>query len=138
MGQIKLGIVPEGIAVNWRAYPEIQSFTRAQEYLSLLTSPEKASEIADRLQEKYEIKYVKSGDILRAAGLFAPSMPTVERQKVIRDINSKQFLNPVLLVKGTKGHTLHIADGYETVCALLYRDKGHEIPCHVTAWDSDE
>lgn len=137
MGQIKLGIVPERIAINWREVPQIENFNSAQHYLALLTSPEKALEIVDRLIDNYEINKSRPGDILRAAGLFAPSMPSVDRQKVMRDINSKKPISPPLLVKDTKSRRLHIVDGYETVCALYYSDKAHYIPCHVTAWDSE-
>lgn len=135
---VKQGIVPQPITINWREVPIVENFNSAQHYLQFLTSPEKALEIVDRLIDNYEINNSRPGDILRAAGLFAPSLPSVDRQKVMRDINSKAPISPPLLVKDTKNRRLHIADGYEVICALYYTDKAHYIPCHVTAWDSAE
>lgn len=138
MDLIQAEIQPQDKTINWRAYPAIENFQRAQSYLELLTSLDKASEIVDRLQEDYELRYHGPGDILRAAGLFAPMLSNGECNKVIRDINSKLYLNPPLLVIDPKNTKLHIAHGYEVVAAVHFYDSGAKVPCHITAWDSPD
>lgn len=129
---------PRQVVICWKAIPESNNFIAANSYLKLLTSPLKANEITDRLHDNYEVHYRRPGDILRAAGQYPATLYNSDRQKVMRDINSKLSLSPPLLVLDTHNHKIHIADGYETVAALYFHNPATYIPCRVTPWDSDE
>lgn len=135
MAIIKRGIVPDSQTISWMSYPQMHAFKRAQDYLKLITSLEKAVELMERLQENYELRYCRPGEILRAAALFPPVFPSDEFNKVIRDINSKVHFDPILLVRDEKNRRLHIADGFQVVTAAYFLDREATVPCHVTAWD---
>jgi hypothetical protein len=131
----KLGIMPELATISWKQYPDERQYESALSYLEIVSSPNKASEIVDRLIDNSEIHYWHSGDILRAAGLFPPVVPNGDFYQVIRDINSNVSLNPPLIVQSLKQQRIHIASGYEVIAAVHMHNTRATIPCHVTAWD---
>lgn len=133
----KMGIVPHRQTICWSGLPHSLDYSHAHSYLQILTSPEKASEIVDRLIDEYEVQHWNSGRILRAAGLFPSAMPNEQVNKVIREINSKQPLSPVLLVRDARNRRIHIAHGYEVIAGVNHHDPNASVACHVTAWDCD-
>lgn len=132
----KQGIVPAKEVISWKGIPDTLSYSKAHSYLHILTSPEKASEIVDRLIDEYDVQYSNVIDILRAAGNFPAITFTERTNKVIRDINSKVSLNPPLIVKDTKERRIHIVSGYETLVGVYHHNPNASVPCHVTAWNS--
>ena len=131
----KLGIMPELTTISWKQFPDGREYELALSYLEIVGSPNKASELIDRLIDDPDIHYWRSGDILRAAGLFPPVVPNGDFYQVIRDINSNVHLNPPLIIKSLTQQRIHIASGYEVSAAVHMHNTKATIPCHVTAWD---
>jgi hypothetical protein len=127
--------MPDRATISWKQFPDERHYESALSYLEIVGSPNKASELLDRLIDHSEVHYWRSGDILRAAGLFPPVVPNGDFYQVIRDINSNVSLNPPLIVKSLTQQRIHIASGYEVIAAVHMHNTKATIPCHVTAWD---
>jgi hypothetical protein len=132
---MKLGIVPEALTINWTEDIPDESFNSATQYLALLTSLNKAIEIADRLREYEYVRYQPSGTILRAAGLCALRDTDILVQNKIREIGSKSSIPYPLLVQSRRGDKVHLVDGYEAVSAAYHLAPERSVPCIIVPWD---
>ena len=117
-------------AVTWLPKPENHDYMAAENYLSLIMSPEDAADWRQVLSRSQDnITHRKAKDILRASQLALLD----EKNKHVADdmhkVSSGQALSPILLLRGNAGHPLIIADGYHRVCASYWIDENTDIPC---------
>jgi hypothetical protein len=117
-------------AVKWLAEPEKHDFQAAQDYLSLIMSPEQAAAYRERLSAaQADLIHRKAKDILRASQL---ALLTQDNKHVASDLHkaaSGSPLSPILLLRGADGVPLIVADGYHRVCASYWLDENTDIPC---------
>jgi len=116
--------------VTWLPKPEKHDYQAAEDYLSLIMSPERAAEWRQKLTEaKDEITHRKAKDILRASQLALLDQDNKHVASDLAKAASGMALSPILLLRGTGEHPLIIADGYHRVCASYWLDENTDIPC---------
>jgi len=116
--------------VTWLPKPEKHDYQAAEDYLSLVMSPERAAEWRQKMTEaKDEITHRKAKDILRASQLALLDRDNKHVASDLAKAASGMALSPILLVRGTSEHPLIIADGYHRVCASYWLDENTDIPC---------
>jgi len=116
--------------VTWLPKPEKHDYQAAEDYLSLVMSPERAAEWRQKMTEaKDEITHRKAKDILRASQLALLDRDNKHVASDLAKAASGRALSPILLVRGTREHPLIIADGYHRVCASYWLDENTDIPC---------
>lgn len=135
MNSIEPIVLPELNSISWTENIPNDSYNSAIQYLALLTSLNKATEIADRLIDFDYVRYQPPGTILRAAGLFPLRMTDKQMQKIMRNINSKIALPYPLLVQSRRQDRVHLVDGYGAVTAAYTTDPERNIPCVIAPWD---
>lgn len=132
---LKLGIMPQDNTINWTEDIPTEHYNSAIQYLALLTSLNKATEIADRLMDFDYVRYQPPGTILRAAGLFPLQADDKLIQKKMREIGSKENIPYPLLVQSRRQDKVHLVHGYEAVSAAYIVDPERNIPCVIAPWD---
>jgi hypothetical protein len=116
--------------MTWLPTPEKHDYQAAEDYLSLIMSPERAAEWRQKLTEaKDEITHRKAKDILRASQLALLDQDNKHVASDLAKAASGMALSPILLLRGTGEHPLIIADGYHRVCASYWLDENTDIPC---------
>ena len=116
--------------VKWLPMPEKHDYQAAEDYLSLIMSPERAAEWRQKLTEaKDELTHRKAKDILRASQLALLDQDNKHVASDLAKAGSGMALSPILLLRGTGEHALIIADGYHRVCASYWIDENTDIPC---------
>jgi hypothetical protein len=116
--------------VTWLPKPEKHDYQAAEDYLSLIMSPERAAEWRQKLTEaKDDITHRKAKDILRASQLALLDRDNKHVASDLAKAASGMALSPILLLRGTGEHPLIIADGYHRVCASYWVDENTDIPC---------
>ena len=116
--------------VTWLPKPEKHDYQAAEDYLSLIMSPERAAEWRQKLTEaKDDITHRKAKDILRASQLALLDQDNKHVASDLAKAASGMALSPILLLRGTGEHPLIIADGYHRVCASYWVDENTDIPC---------
>ena len=109
--------------VQWLPKPENHDYQAAEDYLSLIMSPEKAAEARQKLSAAAgDLTHRKAKDILRASQL-----PLLGEEN--KHVASGVALSPILLLRGDEAHPLVVADGYPRVCASYWLDENTDIPC---------
>ena len=121
------------MAVKWFDEPEDHDYEAAAEYLSMLAEDASAAATVNAMKTAKPV-YRKAKDILRAARLtlLPPDNPHVRAD--IEKIGKGKKLSPILLVRGSAGDALQIADGYHRVCASYLTDENTAIPCRLVSW----
>lgn len=132
----KQGIVPHVSSINWREIPSDNEFESALKYLKLIFLPEDAIGLYLRLIDNPHKVNATAGDILRASASSGPILQTPKILSIIRQINRGEELSPPLLVQSPRTEKIHIAHGYETICAVQCKNSDFTIPCLTTAWES--
>lgn len=112
----------------WLKEPEDHDFPAALDYLELLFTPDKASEIVQKLKEATTITK-KSKDILRASKLALLPDTNIHIKENLKKVEKNKKLSPILLVRGE--HELIIADGYHRLCCSYYLTEDLEVPCRL-------
>jgi hypothetical protein len=116
--------------VKWLAKPQKHDFQAAEDYLSLIMSPEQAALYRGKLfAAEAELTHRKAKDILRASRL---ALLTQDNKHVAADLHKAAAgaaLSPILLLRGDDTHPLIVADGYHRVCASYWLDENTDIPC---------
>jgi hypothetical protein len=117
--------------VKWLPTPENHDFQAAEDYLSLIMSPEQAALYRGKLSSaaQAEVIHRKAKDILRASQL---ALLTQDNKHVAADLHkaaSGTPMSPILLLRGDDAHPLVVADGYHRVCASYWIDENTDIPC---------
>jgi hypothetical protein len=115
--------------VKWLPKPEKHDYQAAEDYLSLIMSPERADDYREKLYQAKEITHRKAKDILRASQLALLDQDDKHVASDLAKAASGMALSPILLVRGTSEHPLIIADGYHRVCASYWMDENTDIPC---------
>jgi hypothetical protein len=116
--------------VKWLPKPEKQDYQAAEDYLSLLMPPKRAVEYRRRLAAARDsVTHRKAKDILRASQLALLGEDNKHVAADLRKAASGAALSPILLLRGTDGHPLIVADGYHRVCASYWIDENTDIPC---------
>ena len=135
MRVMNVEIEPQTDVINWTEDIPIENFNSAVQYLALLTTRNKAMEIADRLKDFDYVRYQPPGLILMAAGLI-PLQPTAKTvQNALRAINSKDPIPYPLLVQSRRGERTHIVSGYDVISAVHFVNPERNIPCVIAPWD---
>jgi hypothetical protein len=117
-------------AATWLPKPENHDYMAAEDYLSLVMSPDKAAEYRHKLSEaKDNITHRKAKDILRASQLALLGRDNKHVASDLAKVDAGTALSPILLIRGTDQHPLIIADGYHRVCASYWLDENTDIPC---------
>lgn len=112
----------------WLPEPEDHDFPAAQDYLELIYTTPRVTELVSNLRTAKTI-FKKAKDILRASGL--PLLPK-DNFHVIKNtlkITAGKKLSPILLVVGIE--KVHIADGYHRLCSAYYKSEDEEVPCRL-------
>jgi hypothetical protein len=128
-------IDPQSIDINWKTELDNSDFAEAYEYLKLIFLPDDAMGMVNWLEDNPETVNVSTNNIVRAAGLNGPTMITKEIQAITRQINTGKVLTPPIIIPSPKQERIHIASGYDTICALYFKDSTLSIPCITTAWN---
>ena len=116
--------------VTWLPKPEKHDYQAAEDYLSLVMSPERAAEWRQKMTEaKDEITHRKAKDILRASQLALLDEKNKHVASDLAKASSGKALSPILLIRGDDDHPLIVADGYHRVCASYWIDENTDIPC---------
>lgn len=121
------------MAVKWFDQPEDHDFAAAVDYLSMLAEDAVATNTVEALKSA-ETVFRKAKDILRAARLTLLPADNPHVRSDLTRIGSGKKLSPILLVRGTGGNVLQIADGYHRVCASYLTDENTDIPCRLGSW----
>ena len=138
MGTVKLATQPDeeklsmATTEHWTDAPDEHDYPAAEDYLSLLTIPNVAHQVAKRL-ETAPLQHHKAKDLLRAASLPVLDPSNVHVAKDLAKVKNGTPLSPVLLVRGelAKGLPLTVADGYHRICASHYLNEDADIPCRL-------
>ena len=101
--------------IGWLPEPEDHDYPSAISYLSLLMEPEEA-EIIVKALHKAPMSTYKARDIFRASGLPLLGISNSKIRRNHEKIDAGKPLSPLLLVRGTKGRALIVADGYHRMC----------------------
>ena len=124
---------------HWKEDPDDQDYPAARNYLSLVTSLQRAEALVAAL-EKAPIIRRAAKDLLRASRL--PSLPpdNVHVSKDLRRVSKGRSLSPVLLVAGDASADvpLTIADGYHRICASYHLAEDELIPCRMVEFSVGE
>jgi hypothetical protein len=117
---------------HWTDAPDAHDYPAAEDYLSLLTTPEAAHKLAGRLQSA-QLLHRKAKDLLRASALPVLDSANVHVAKDLAKVKKGTPLSPVLLVRGelATGVSLTIADGYHRICASHHLNEDEDIPCRL-------
>ena len=117
---------------HWTDAPDAHDYPAAEDYLSLLTTPEAAHKLAERLQSA-QLLHRKAKDLLRASALPVLDSTNVHVAKDLAKVRKGTPLSPVLLVRGelAAGISLTIADGYHRICASHHLNEDEDIPCRL-------
>ena len=117
---------------HWTEAPAKHDYAAAENYLSLLVSPDVAHRLADELQ-KAAIDHRKAKDLLRASGLPVLAPDNIHVAKDLDKVRTGKPLSPALLVRGklASGVQLTIADGYHRICASYHLNEDADIPCRI-------
>jgi hypothetical protein len=120
------------ITEHWTDAPAEHDYPAAEDYLSLLTIPEVAHQLAQHLQTA-PLQHRKAKDLLRAASLPVLDPGNVHVAKDLAKVKKGTPLSPVLLVRGdlAAGVPLTVADGYHRICASHYLNEDADIPCRL-------
>jgi hypothetical protein len=117
-------------SVKWLPKPENHDYQAAEDYLSLIMSPEQAAEARQKLAAAQDdITRRKAKDILRASELALLDEKNKHVASDLAKVSSGKSLSPILLLRGTDSHPLIVADGYHRVCASYWIDENTDIPC---------
>jgi hypothetical protein len=117
-------------SVSWLPKPEDHDYQAAEDYLSLIMSPEKAADWRQKLAgAQDDITHRKAKDILRASQLELLDEKNKHVASDLAKVSDGKALSPILLLRGDDGHPLVIADGYHRVCASYWVDENTDIPC---------
>ena len=118
------------MAVTWRTEPAKHDFQAAEDYLSLIMSPNFARMYRKRLSApEAGLVHRKAKDILRASGLALLAQDNKHVASDLAKVRSGESLSPILLLRGDDPHPLVVADGYHRVCASYWLDENTDIPC---------
>ena len=124
--------VTEPMTVQWKNSPDAHDYPAAANYLSLITGPENAKALADKLKAA-DLATFKAKDILRSSRL--PLLPMDDPHVLIdlRKVAAGVELSPVLLIRGdlAQNHLTQIADGYHRVCASYHLSENTDIPVRI-------
>jgi len=116
---------------RWKTEPDEHDYAAAAQYLSL--SEDSKREIEHTIHSLRNAKCSKyfAKDIVRAARL--PLLPSTNKHVVrnLERIRRKELLSPVLLVRGSRGNPLVIADGYHRVCAVYHASEDDVVECRI-------
>jgi hypothetical protein len=116
--------------VKWLPKPEKHDYQAAEDYLSLIMSPERADDYREKLyQARDDVTHRKAKDILRASQLPLLGRDNKHVASDLAKAASGLALSPILLLRGTSDRPLIIADGYHRVCASYWTDENTDIPC---------
>ena len=116
--------------IGWLDEPEEHDYPSAASYLSLLMEPEEADALVKALR-KAPVSTFKARDIFRASGLPLLGLSNSKIKKNHEKIEAGRPLSPLLLVRGTKGRPLVVADGYHRMCSVYTYDQDALIPCKI-------
>ena len=114
---------------HWNEQPDQHDYPAAEDYLSLLTTPAEAKQLARRLRVA-PIVHRKAKDLLRASGLPVLAADNFHVAKDLKKVAQGTLLSPVLLVRGALRTRipLIVADGYHRICASYHLDEDADIP----------
>ena len=116
--------------VIWLDKPETHDYQAAEDYLSLIMSPDQAADWRQKLSDAQDqVTHRKAKDILRASQLPLLAEDSKHVADDLAKVNTGQALSPILLLRGTDEHPLIVADGYHRVCATYWVDENTDIPC---------
>ena len=116
--------------VHWLDEPETHDYQAAEDYLSLIMSPDQAADWRQKLSDAQDqVTHRKAKDILRASQLTLLAKDNKHVGSDLAKVNTGQALSPILLLRGSDQHPLIIADGYHRVCASSWVDENTDIPC---------
>lgn len=116
--------------IDWLDEPEEHDYPSAISYLSLLMEPDEAETMVKALR-KAPMSTFKARDIFRASGLPLLGLSNSKVKKNLEKIDAGKPLSPLLLVRGSKGRPLVIADGYHRMCSVYTCDQDALIPCKI-------
>ena len=122
--------------VRWSHEPEAHDYPAAAAYLSLITDPASAENLAGELAVQ-PIVFHKAKDILRASRL--PLLPSGDPYvaKDLKRVRKGKKLSPVLLVHGTlDGTPMQIVDGYHRVCASYHLSEDTDVSAQIVTLGS--
>jgi hypothetical protein len=116
--------------VKWLDKPEMHDYQAAEDFLSLIMSPDQAADRRRQLSDaKDQVTHRKAKDILRASQLTLLGQDNKHVASDLAKVNTGQALSPILLLRGDDEHPLIVADGYHRVCASYWVDENTDIPC---------
>ena len=116
--------------VKWLPKPEDHDYQAAEDYLSLIMSPDEAAACRQKLASAHDdITHRKAKDILRASQLALLDEKNKHVASDLAKASSGKALSPILLLRGAGGHPLIVADGYHRVCASYWVNEDTDIPC---------
>jgi hypothetical protein len=115
---------------RWKAEPEPQDFSAADDYLVLILGSSERAEVVRQLKAA-KLIYWQPKDLLRSSRLALLPEDDADVTKELKKVKKGVLLSPVLLARGDAalGVPMTIADGYHRICASYYLDEDGDIPC---------
>ena len=134
---VKSKIAPTAAAVPvplmlWQSEPDNHDYPAAESYLSLITTPARASELVELLKKAPIVMHPEK-DVLRSAQVELLPMNDAAVLRDVTKVAQGTKLSPVLLIRGdyTTNSPLVIADGYHRVCSSYHLSENEPIPCRM-------
>lgn len=116
----------------WEKDPSPDDLNAARLYLSMVLSPDAARKALSQFQ-RVSNTLLEAKDVLRASDLPLLEEDEPKVAEVVRRIEKKKKLSPVLLLRGDarKGVPMTVADGYHRICGSFYFDKKCPVACRI-------
>jgi len=112
--------------IKWLKKPKKKVYPAARAYLSLTFGPSMAARLVKRLK-RAKVRSIPARDILRASHTPMAEVQTFDCMRQNKEIKKHRPLSPILLVCGTHGGTMVIADGFHRLCAAFANDQDASV-----------
>ena len=113
-------------SIKWLKKPKRKDYPAAHAYLSLTFGQRLAGRLVKRLK-RAKVKSIPARDILRASHIPMAEVEAFNCAHQNKDIKKQRPLSPILLVCGTHGGGLIIADGFHRLCAAFGNDQDASV-----------
>lgn len=122
--------------LRWRETPTSDDYTEAFQYLTLLTSLEKAQEITERLIDSENRMVRSTRDILLSSGVFSTQMGLMAHNNLRKRIAGNEEISPLLIVQTKNNSRIHVVSGFQSALGLYWLSEASRAHCIITAWET--
>jgi hypothetical protein len=114
-------------SIKWLKQPQKKDYPAAKMYLSLTLGQKEASRVVAKLRQA-KVLEMPARDLLRASRTPMSEVQAFDWVTQNKAIKKGDPLSPILLVCGSHGTELTIADGFHRLCAAFAHDQDATVP----------